>query len=314
VPTKQSAPPFSLREWLHSTEKGASYAHPDLGAISSRGHQINIRTAEVNSGALLAGGRLISIRDMLRPPLLLQAAGALVLEDLQNGADTIGSLDNLFAGWLIDQEEVPSSDVSTGTAVVGNAITTARVDVSRRLKIQSPGAEATLRASMQAAMRVSIEQAILAGTGTLGQPPGLIGEQAIPSESGAATVATLLEDVQAVVDAGAPVENVSIIASAADFAELMGDASNPAVRHQNATPTTGAVHNLVGIGLRFTPHLSTGQALTGDFSRLTVAYYGLPELLANPYIYAASGGLRLQAWQHAGAVVDQTAAFVRRVG
>jgi HK97 family phage major capsid protein len=167
---------------------------------------------------------------------------------------------------------------------------------------------------MQAAIRVSIEQAIIAGTGTEGQPPGLINEQAILSESGAATVATLLEDVQAVLDAGAPVEQVSIIASAADFAELMGDASNPAVPHQNATPTTGAVHNLAGIGLRFSPHLSSGQALTGDFSRLTVAYYGAPELLANPFIHAASGGLRLQAWQHAGAVADQVSAFVRRVG
>jgi HK97 family phage major capsid protein len=314
VPTKQSAPPFSLREWLHTTEKGGSYSHPALGGISNRGHQINLKTVEVNSPSLLAGGQLLSIRDMLRPPLLLQAAGALVIEETPKGADTIGSLDNLFAGWLIDGAEVPSSEVATGTANVGHAICTARVDLSRRLKIQSPAAEAIIRASMQAAMRVSIEQATIAGTGTLGQPPGLIAEQAIPSESGAATIQNLLEDVQTVLDAGAPIEQVSIIASAADFAELMGDSSNPAVLHQNATPTTGAVHNLAGIGLRFSPHLSTGQALTGDFSRLTVAYYGDPELLANPYIYAASGGLRLQAWQHAGAVVDQVAAFVRRIG
>ena len=74
------------------------------------------------------------------------------------------------------------------------------------------------------------------------------------------------------------------------------------------------MHNIGGIGLRFTPHLTTGQALTGDFSRLTVAYYGEPELLANPFIHAVSGGLRLQALQHSGAVVDQTAAFVRRAG
>jgi HK97 family phage major capsid protein len=167
---------------------------------------------------------------------------------------------------------------------------------------------------MQAAMRVSIEKAILAGSGTEGEPPGLINEQAIPSESGAATVATLLEDVQTVLDAGAPVENVSIVASAQDFKQLMAEGGNLNYMHQAGSPTTGAVHNLAGIGLRFSPHLATGQALTGDFSRLTVAYYGAPELLANPYIYAASGGLRLQAWQHAGAVVDQVRAFVRRVG
>jgi HK97 family phage major capsid protein len=298
---------------LHSTEKGASYTHPTLGRINSRGHQINLRTVEVNSPSLLAGGRLISIAAMLRPPLLLEAAGALVLEDLENGTDTIGSLDNLFAGWLIDGEEVPSSEVSTGTAVVGNAITTARVDVSRRLKIQSPAAEATLRASMQAAMRVSIEQAILAGTGTEGQPPGLINEQAIPSESAPAFIPDLLEDVQTVLDAGADVENVSIIASAADFKDLLRHGGTFALNDQGGRTTTDAVHNIGGIGIRFSPHLSTGQALTGDFSRLTVAY-GEPEMLANPYIYAASGGLRLQAWQHAGAVVDQTAAFVRRVG
>jgi hypothetical protein len=82
--------------------------------------------------------------------------------------------------------------------------------------------------------------------------------------------------------------------------------------HQMNNPTTGAVHNISGIGIRFSPHLATGQALTGDFSRLTVAYYGAPELLANPFVHAINGGLRLQVWQHAGAVVDQVSAFVRR--
>lgn len=311
---KHSAPPFSLREWLQTTEQGGSYDHPALGAINYRGHQINLKTAEVNSPSLLPGGRLLSIRDMLRPPLLLQAAGALVLEEVANGADTIASLSGLFAGWLIDGEEVPSSEVATGAAVVGNAISTARVDLSRRLKVQAPMAEASLRASMQAAMRVSIEKAIIAGTGTLGEPPGLIGEQGIPAESGAASILNLLEDVQTVLDAGADVERVSIIASAADFKDLLSHGTPFDLNHQAGAATTGAVHNIGGIGLRFTPHLTTGQALTGDFSRLTVAYYGEPELLANPFIHAVSGGLRLQAWQHSGAVVDQTAAFVRRAG
>jgi len=314
VQTKQSAPPFSLQEWLQTIEQGGSYRHPALGEISSRGHQINLRTVEVNSGSLLAGGKLLSIRDMFRPPLLLQAAGALVIEETPQGADTIGSLDKLFAGWLIDGKEVPSSEVATGTANVGHAICTARVDVSRRLRIQSPAAEANLRASMQAAMRVSIEQATIAGTGTLGQPPGLIGEQAIPSETGPAFIPDLLEDVQTVLDAGADVENVSIIASAADFKDLLSHGGTFALNDQGGRTTTDAVHNIGGIGIRFTTHLSTGQALTGDFSRLTVAYYGAPEILANPFIYAASGGLRLQAWQHAGGVVDQVSAFVRRIG
>lgn len=299
---------------MQTLEKGGSYDHPTLGHISYRGHGINLKTAEVDSPSLLPGGRLISIRDMLRPPLLLQAAGALVLEDLASGSDTIGSLNNLYAGWLVDGEEVPSSEVSTKNAVVGNSISTARVDLSRRLTVQTPMTETALRASMQTAMRVSIEQAILAGTGTLGQPPGLIGEQAIPSESGAAEILSLLEDVQTVLDAGADVERVSIIASAADFKSLLVHGTPITLHNQAGVTTTGAVHNIAGIGLRFSPHLRTGQALTGDFSRLTVVYFGAPELLANPYIHSASGGLRLQAWQHAGAVVDQVSAFVRRAG
>lgn len=94
---------------------------------------------------------------MLRRPLLLQAAWTLLLEDLTKGADTIASLYNLYAGWLIDGEKVPSSEVSTGTAVVGNAIAIARVNLSHRVRIKSPTAEAIIRASMQAAMLVSVE-------------------------------------------------------------------------------------------------------------------------------------------------------------
>lgn len=312
MPTKQSTPPLSLRKWLESLEQGNSYAHPAIGAISSRGHQINLRTVEVDSPSLVPGGRLIAIRDMLRPPLILQAAGAQVIEGLSSESDTIASVGSLFAGWMIDGAEVPSSEVSTGTAVVGNAISTARVDLSRRLAIQSPAAEATIRASMQAAIRVSLEKAIVAGSGANGEPPGLINEQAIPLESGSLTIPDLLEDVQTVLDAGADVERVSIIAAAADFKALMSQGGQLNYMHQVGDPTTGAVHNLAGIGVRFTPHLSTGQSITGDFSRMAVCYFGDPEILANRFIYSAMGGLRLQAWQHAGAVVDQVSAFVRR--
>jgi hypothetical protein len=278
---------------------------------SGGSYATRVHLPQTDSGALLAGGRILSIADCLRPPLVLQAAGAQVVEDVARFDDSVAAIDNLEAGWLVNGEESQAIDVATTAANFGGAIVTGRVNMSRRFRLQSPTAEALLRQSLQRAMRTATEAATLAGSGSLGVPPGLINEAAIPLETGAVTPANLLEDVAAVVAAGADPERVSILASAADLPDLLATGGAD-VLNCPAHSTTGAHHNLSGFGLRFTPHLATGQAITGQFDYLTVSYYEQPEILLDVYTQSASGQARLIGFQHVGAAASHVGAFIRR--
>jgi HK97 family phage major capsid protein len=301
--------PFSLRDWLSAALRGDDYSHPAMR--SGGNYATRVQLPQTDSPSLFAGGRILSIADALRPPLILQAAGAEVVEDVARFDDSVAAIDNLEAGWLVNGTESESIDVATTAANFGGAIVTGRVNMSRRFRLQSPTAEALLRRSLQRAMRTATEAATLAGSGTLGVPPGLINEAAIPSATGAVTPANLLEDVADVIAEGCDPERVSMIASAADLPALL--AHDGAYRLSNqGTTTTGALHNLSGFGVRFTPHLATGQAITGQFDYLTVTYYEQPEILLDVYTQSASGQSRLIGFQHVGAAASHVAAFKRR--
>lgn len=304
-----ASPAFSLRDWLNAEMRGETYSHPAFQRLGTYGRSIEL--PQTDAGSLLAGGRILSIADCLRPPLILQAAGAQVVEDVSRYVDSVAAIDNLEAGWLVNNAESEAIDVSTTAANLGGAIVTGRVNMSRRFRLQSPTAEALLRRSLQRAMKAATEAATLAGSGTLAVPPGLINESAIPLASGAVTPANLLEDAADVIEAGCDPERVSIIAAAADLPALM--AFDGAYRLSNqGTATTGALHNLNGFGVRFTPYLAAGQAITGQWDYLTVTYYEQPEILMDIYSQSASGQARLSGFQHVGAATSHVNSLKRR--
>lgn len=312
----QASKEISLVQWIEAAESGGEYAPHQASKAGGFGRVIEPLAASVepiNDPALLAGGQLLTIEEALRPPLVLAKAGAQVVEEVDRGVSTIGSLSQgAEAAWLIDGVEHSATVMKTRAADLGGAIVTARVDASRRFRKQVRDAEQLLRRELQAAMRAATEQAVFAGTGVEGAPAGLANEQAFHLETGPIDPLALLSDVQLVLDEGCDPERVAVFASSADFKNIMCFGSPYSLNHQSGMATTGAIHNIGGIGIRFTPYLAQGEAITGQFDFLTVTYYDRPELLVNPYIHAANGGVRIQGWQGIGFAVSHTNAFIRR--
>jgi HK97 family phage major capsid protein len=302
--------PLSLRDWLAAALTGESYDHPALRSGGSYGQRVQL--PQTDSGSLFAGGRILSIADALRPPLILQAAGAQVLEDVSRYTDSVAAIADVEAGWLVTGQDSAAIDVSTTAASLGGAVVTGRVNMSRRFRIQSPTAEALLRQSLARAMKAATEAATLAGSGTLAEPRGLINETAIASATGAVTPASLLDDVAEVVAAGADPERVSIIAAAADLPDLLATGGAYVLNNQGNIPQLAHTTTSAGLACASAPHLATGQAITGQFDYLTVTFYEAPELLLDIYSQSASGQARLSGFQHVGAAVSHVDAFKRR--
>lgn len=302
---------LSLSKIVASGTGGAAYHHPALSGSGRFGRCVDLTKAATGvtaPGNLLPGQRnlKIAIADVLRPPLVFQAAGAVVLEDTNSQYTTTGSIDGLEARWLVGDQSVEAAEMTTSNGSIGDSISIARVEFSRLFKLQYPTAEALLRGSMQRALRTAMEKAGLAGTGGW-EPGGLINDAEIQLETGALTAAALVDDAQQLVMAGCDAQLVSIIASAENMADLLGAGVNTEGR-----TTTGALHNIKGFGVRFSPYLAAGESVAGQFDQLNLIYYGSPEVLVDPYTNGAEGATRITVFQACGLTTSHSQAFVRR--
>jgi len=303
---------LSLSKIVASGTGGAAYHHPALSGSGRFGRCIDLTKAATGvtaPGNLLPGNRNLKLADVLRPPLIFQAAGAEVLEDTNSQYTTTGSIDGLEARWLVGDQSVPAAEMTTSAGSIGDSISIARVEFSRLFKLQYPTAEALLRGSMKRALRVSMEKAGLAGTGGW-QPGGLINDNEIHLETNSGLIpmaVRLLDDVQQLVMAGCDASQVSIIASAESMADLLGDGVSTEGR-----TTTGALHNIKGFGVRFSPYLAAGESVAGQFDQLNLIYYGKPEVLVDPYTNGADGVTRITVFQACGLTTSHRQAFIRR--
>jgi hypothetical protein len=229
-----------------------------------------------------------------------------VIDQVDPLYNSIGTIDNLEARWLVGDQSVPAAEVKTSAGSIGDSISIARVEFSRQFKLQSPTAEALLRSSMQRALKTAMEKAGIAGTGGY-EPGGLINDEQIHLETGALTAAALVDDAQQLVLAGCDAQLVSVIASAASMADLLGDGVGTEGR-----TTTGALHNIKGFGVRFSPYLAAGEAVAGQFDQLNVVYYENPQVLVDPYTNGPNGFTRLTAFQSCGLATSHSKGFIRR--
>jgi hypothetical protein len=295
-----------IADWIHAEEQGYQYAHPFFEQQGTYGRVIPPRAEVTDDGRLLPGTKFLTIEDALRPTLVLAAAGAQVFEQLDRSISTIGRIDEAVeAGYLINGEDFVAERFTTGSVWLGDAIVTARVPYSRRFKLQAQGGEQIVRRHIARAMKSRTEAAVFAGTGDFGNQRGLINTDALPVATGAISRANILADVQAVLDAGTDPALVSVFASSKDFSKLI-------TADQPQPGTTGAVHQVGGFGVRFTPYLAEGDAITGQFSFLNVVYHERPELVIDKYTQAANGQTIVSGFQATGWGVSQPDAFLRR--
>lgn len=154
----------------------------------------------------------------------------------------------------------------------------------------------------------TIERGILAGTGSNGQPMGLVNDEKLNQQTFTAasgslpTAARTAELVAEILQAGGDLESVQILLSAEDYA----DSQQPSTASDTPLVSINdGRRRMAGVPVAFSPYVPTGNVILADWSRVAVSYIGAPQLIINPYTYAESGMLELTLFQMVGYAVER---------
>ena len=261
--------------------------------------------------------------DALRPATVLGSLGARVLTGLR-GDIAIPKMDGLqpAAEWL----ETEGTSALTGGDHAFKQITGAPKIVglmttwSRKTMLQAnPAIEQLVRADFTAKLAAAIDLAGLSGTGTAGQPLGILNTPGIASETltgGEVSWRNLLNMIATVLGADIRGGSFGFALNAFVQAYLRGtlrEEGDAVAGYLMDTPSA-----LAGYQVQVTSQIAGGKLLFGDFSQVIMAFWGDSgaDILVNPYADSAyaKGNVLIRAFVDADVLIRHTEGFVKAEG
>lgn len=299
--------------------------------LSNRFMTVEKRT--MSTGTSTAGGNFIATEkipffDALYAKTVLEQLGAVKLTGLSANADLTGFSAGVTAGWATEVANAAEGDPTTASRSITPKRLTAYVDLSKQLLIQDNySIEAYTQESFMKAFAVAIEAAAINGSGSSGQPLGLlgtsgIGSVAIGTNGGAPTLAKILELIQVVESANAGMNgkflvNPKVVAKLKQTAIDAGSGAmvmsyGPYFGGINEQIDGKPVFSTSNVPSNLTKGTTSGTCsaiIYGDFENLVVGQYGGIDLVVDTMSQAIGGKTRIVMNQYVGVAVKQPAAF-----
>ncbi len=278
-----------------------------------------------SNGAGLAEEKLLlgDLIGALRAKLVLDRAGMRVLSGMV-GEVAIPKVSDAQAAWI----SAEGGNATKTNPTVGQVIATPHtaggyVDITRRLMAQtSADVTGLVIDSLTASIARLLEAAAFNGSGSSGQPTGLVGQ--IPSgnqvtfTAGSPTLANLMAMIAAPENANADTSNAKFIGSPAVWS-LLGQTYDYTLIESEGAPVGGitsgrylldAIANkAVGYDFIKSTLAPTKSLLFGDFSQLMMVLWSGVDLVVDPYSVSTVGGVRIVALQDCDFIVRHAEAF-----
>lgn len=184
----------------------------------------DLTTATPGGGGYLVNTAVGDAVDVLRPWSVAARAGVSILSGLQSNLSIPRTTGNVTGYWLPDEGTPTTESTPTlGSVAMTPKTCGAYLEISRQLRLQSPQVETFVRNELLRTIGTLVDTAILNGSGTLGQPLGLLNTAGIGTQSGTAIgYSDILAMQDAVAAANADDASVSAIATPAVRALLAG--------------------------------------------------------------------------------------------
>ncbi len=286
----------------------------------------NVSDHITGNGAALVATDLLSGEyiNPLAARLVLREAGARFIDGMV-GDIAIPKGSNVGAYWITSEDGDATKVSPTFSQVQGTPHTVgAYVDITRKLAIQSAlPAQNLIGELILNAIARAIDAAGLGGTGSSGQPLGLVGTSGINEVEDitpdAPKYLDLLNFVAALDDANVNLDALKWLAPAAVRAKLAATIDSTLVKNVAGTENVGAItsarylceKNVAADYPLLTSNLCPAKKLIlGDFAQLILAGWGEGvDLLVDPYSNSPSGAVRIVAFKDVDVLVRYPEAF-----
>lgn len=278
-----------------------------------------------SAGGYLIGNELGEYIDILRAQLISQKLGASVLNDLVGDLDIPRLGASVTAEWIADNAALTATDPSLEQLAMTPKTVGALCEFSRKMLLQaSPSIEALLRNDLSSIVAKGIDGAALTGTGT-NQPMGIINHSTVPTvvigtNGGVLTYAKVLELLASIEDSNAIATGWAMspkVAAQLRSTRLFSSSTDSAVV---LDPDANSLLGFPYVATSLIPLRTKGSAtnkcsslILGNWSDLLIGYWGVLEILANPFESTAfaKGNVQVRVLQSCDVVLRHPESFAR---
>lgn len=270
---------------------------------------LNIR-AQYNTGAVATGGATVATNllasefiEVLRNKARVVQLGARMLTGLVGNVDIPRQITATNTYWVTEGADVTEAEATFDKISLSPKTVGARSSMTRNMMMQStPDIEMIVRNDLAAQLALAIDLAAISGSGTAGQPTGILNTSGIGSVVGgtngaAITIDHLIALETAVTAANAPEDNLAYLTNAKVVGALKGLKSTTGQYlwtqapngQRSGTPgeingyTVARSNQVSSTGTKGTSSGVCSTVLFGNFSELIIGEWGVLEVLPNPY-------------------------------
>jgi HK97 family phage major capsid protein len=255
-----------------------------LHALQTR----DMTVASASGGGYLVGTEMGSPIDVLRPWSVVASAGVTVLPGLVGNLTLprVGTAST--AGWVAGEGGTfTESQPVMGQAAMTPKTAAVMVEFSRQWRLQAAAGEELLRQQLLRAVGELVDKAFFAGSGSSGEPTGLLLAGGINTFSGSSlALAGLLEARDEILTAGGQEDRLRWVGTPA-VQKLLAARERVANGGRHLWDDTG----ILGKPAHATKNAPAGMLAAGDFSAAVMGIWGPPALRLeiNPYQSFAQG-------------------------
>ena len=276
-----------------------------------------------NGGSALVASDLLADETVspLEARLVLTQLGVRFLDGLV-GDVAIPKSSSTAAYWIASEGGEAQDAAPTFSQLIGTPHTCgAFVEITRKLALQTSNrAQAFIGDLILRACARALEEAAIGGTGTSGQPLGLVNTSGVATVAGitpgAPTRDNILDFAAAIEDANADTDRLAwlmpskvktLLKKIAELSTQTADETmiiNVGTKHLYED---GKVDEYPAFMSNVAP---AKKLLLGDWSEMIICRWGQGlELMSDPYSLSKSGGIRITAFLDADVIVRQPGAF-----
>ena len=269
------------------------------------------RVMSTTTAAGLVGTDHLASRfiENLRASSVVLGLNATVIEDLQGNVDIPKKTGSATFYWLAEDANVTDSDAAIGSVQMSPKTVAGSVPMTRRLlKQSSPSVEAVIQRDLVQGAALAIDKAALEGTGTGGQPQGIVNVTGVNTQTVATPGSPTWDEIvgfeTAVATDNALLGTLAYVTTAGVVGSMKTTKKDAG---SGIFVMEGGETN--GYRVAVSNQLTANRIIFGNFEDVLIGMWGVLDIMPDEATKAASGGLVLRVFQDVDVAVRHAESF-----